>query len=406
MLSKYKTKSKRETKVFRGFSFFLILCLLFVSTEPRLIAYAKEKDTVLKDSDLYARAALLMEGNTGQILYSKNGEQQLPMASTTKIMTLIVLLEQANPDDIVTFSQNAASQPDVQMNAKLGEQYYLRDLYYSLMLESHNDTAVALAEHIGGTVEGFAEIMNQKAKEIGAENTHFVTPNGLDAKEHYTTAYDLALITYYALKIPEFVKITTTKSHTIKEINGKRTLTVTNKNRFLSMMEGAIGVKTGFTGEAGYCFVGAIQRADRVLISVVLGCRWPPFRDAKWTDTRKLMDYGLQLKKYTMQDFLSETQCESIRSSLITDAEFNDFLNTTLLLEDAAASIHLYKVTEYEALPNGTNLWCRCQTLYIYFAGKRLKKIPIQTMEPSVSVNFSESVKKIIYLFFATISPA
>lgn len=242
---------------------------------------------------LYAYAACLLDAKNNRVLFEKNGGERLPMASTTKIMTLIVLLEQASMDDIVTVSKNAASQPDVQLNINTGEQYRLGDLVYSLMLESHNDTAVALAEHVGGTVEGFCALMNAKAASLGLTDTSFETPNGLDADQHYTTAVELSKIASYAMKLPEFIKITTTTTYQFNEITTGRSCVVNNKNRFLYMMEGAVGMKTGFTGKAGYCFAGALKRQDYELVSVVLACGWPPNKSYKWSDTKKLMDYGL-----------------------------------------------------------------------------------------------------------------
>jgi len=245
-------------------------------------------------SSLHAYSAVLYDGEAGRVLYEKNGYEVLPMASTTKIMTLLVVLEHTEPTDIVTVSQTAAKQPDVQLNMNTGEQYYVGDLCYSLMLESHNDTAVALAEHVGGTVEGFAALMNAKAKALGAYSANFVTPNGLDAEGHGITAADLAKLAAYAVKQEEFRKITNTASHTFTELTKGRSFTVNNKDAFLTMMDGAIGVKTGFTGKAGYCFVGALERNDRLLISVVLASGWPPHKTYKWSDTKLLMNYGLE----------------------------------------------------------------------------------------------------------------
>lgn len=252
---------------------------------------------------MYARAYCLYDAAQGRTLYQHNGTERMPMASTTKIMTLIVLLENAQLDDIVTVSRLAASQPDVQLNIREGEQYRLKDLLYSLMLESHNDTAVALAEHVGGSVEGFCAMMNAKAAELGLVDTCFETPNGLDSENHYTTAVELAKIAAYAIENEEFIRITNTTSYQFDELTTGRSLMVSNKNRFLYMMEGAIGVKTGFTGKAGYCFVGALKRGDHKLISVVLACGWPPNKNYKWSDTRKLMDYGLtNYRKRSMEE--------------------------------------------------------------------------------------------------------
>lgn len=241
---------------------------------------------------LYARSAALMDASSGRVLFSKDGDKEMAMASTTKIMTCMIILEHAKMDDIVMFSSNAAKQPDVQLNGLEGEQYYVKDLLYALMLESYNDVAVALAEHVGGSVEGFANMMNQKATELDCKHTHFVTPNGLDADTHYATAEELCKIAAYAIKNEEFLKITNTTSYTFSEIKNGRTFTVSNKDQFLNLYEGAIGVKTGFTNDAGYCFVGAVDKGNKVMISAVLGCGWPPNKTYKWSDTIKLMDYG------------------------------------------------------------------------------------------------------------------
>ena len=251
---------------------------------------------------LYAQSAVLMDADTGRILYAKNAEEQRPMASTTKIMTLIIALENANQDDVVMISDYAASMPDVQLHLRAGEHYRLGDLLYSMMLESHNDSAVAIAEHVGGTVPGFAALMNAKARDIGCYATYFITSNGLDAEDdtgvHSTTAADLARILRYCImqspKKEEFLKITRTNAYSFSDLEGIRTFTVGNKNAFLHMMEGALTGKTGFTGNAGYCYVGALRQEERTFIVALLACGWPNNRSYKWSDTRKLMNYGLE----------------------------------------------------------------------------------------------------------------
>ena len=255
---------------------------------------------------LYAQSAALMDADTGRILYAKNAEEQRPMASTTKIMTLILALENANPDDLVTVSAYAASMPDVQLHLRAGEHYRLGDLLYSMMLESHNDSAVAIAEHVGGSVADFARLMNAKARDIGCYATYFITPNGLDAEDdtgvHSTTAADLARILRYCImqspKKEEFLKITRTNAYSFSDLEGIRTFTVGNKNAFLHMMEGALTGKTGFTGNAGYCYVGALRQEERTFIVALLACGWPNNRSYKWSDTRKLMSYGLERFTY------------------------------------------------------------------------------------------------------------
>ena len=269
--------------------FFLILCLLLLCVLPSLAAEAPDQ--------LYARSAVLMDANNGRILFEKNGTEQLPMASTTKIMTLLITLENANPENTVTISSYASSMPEVTLHIREGEQYRLKDLCYSLMLESHNDSAVAIAEHVGGSVEAFAAMMNQKARDLGCYHTYFITPNGLDASDesgvHSTTAEDLARIMRACMEREDFLAITREPSWSFSDLSGTRHFTVNNKNAFLHMMEGALTGKTGFTNGAGYCYAGALERDGRRLIAVVLACGWPSNRTWKWSDTQKLMNYGL-----------------------------------------------------------------------------------------------------------------
>lgn len=250
---------------------------------------------------LYALSACLMDAESGRILFEKNGQERRANASTTKVLTLIITLERAELQDVVTVSDYAASQPDVQLYARPGEQFVLEDLCYSMMLESHNDAAVAIAEHVGGSVENFARLMNEKAEEIGCEDSHFVTPNGLDGEDeqgpHQTTATDLARILSYCITISpqkeKFLEITQTPSYSFSNREGNRSYTCVNHNAFLQMMDGAISGKTGFTGSAGYCYVGALRRDNRIYVVALLGCGWPNNKGYKWSDTRKLMQYGI-----------------------------------------------------------------------------------------------------------------
>lgn len=247
---------------------------------------------------LYAGAAVLMDAENGRVLYGKNEDTVMPMASTTKIMTCILALESGKLDELATVSSYAASQPKVHAGLRAGEQYYVRDLLYSMMLESHNDTAVVIAEHIGGSVEGFAEMMNEKAASLGMENTYFITPNGLDAADEYgahsTTAKELAILSAYAIKNDEFCNIIQTPSYQFCDVEGRHTISAYNKDAFLQQMSGALGIKTGYTNAAGYCFAGALENQDRVFISVVLASGWPPHRSYKWQDTAALMNYGIE----------------------------------------------------------------------------------------------------------------
>lgn len=256
------------------------------------------------DENLYALSAVLMDGETGRVLYGKEAYKGRPNASTTKVMTCILALELAKGDDYVQVSGNAASQPQTRLGMREGQQFYLEDLLYSLMLKSHNDSAVAIAEHIGGSVEGFAEKMNEKAKELGCKDTHFVTPNGLDGEDeggiHHTTARDLALIMAYAIKNATFVHITQTRDYTFTDISGKKHYSVHNTNAFLDMETGVISGKTGFTGNAGYCYVCAVRQDERLFIVALLGCGWPGNKNYKWIDTKKLLSYGRENYQYMM----------------------------------------------------------------------------------------------------------
>lgn len=272
---------------------------------PVFYIYAQETEV---PSGLYSAGAVLMDADSGRVLFSKQGDQTFAMASTTKIMTCILALELGQPEQIVTFSSYAASMPDVQMNAKEGERYYLKDLLYSTMLESHNDSAAAVAEAISGSVKGFTKLMNQKAEAIGCLNTHFVTPNGLDGVdeggEHCTTAEELALILRYCIsvssKAAEFLEITGTQAYEFQELSGKRYVSCNNHNAFLNSYAGALTGKTGFTGKAGYCYTGAVKRDDRTLIIALLGAGWYPNRSYKWKDAKKLFDYGFSEYTYKL----------------------------------------------------------------------------------------------------------
>ena len=311
-----------------------LVCILTVLLMMEISIRVQAEGT---PENLYARSAVLMDADTGRILFGKNDNEVMPMASTTKIMTLLVTLEHADLDEIVEVSARAASMPDVQLHIREGERYRLQDLCYSLMLESHNDSAVAIAEHVGGTVEGFAAMMNQKAKHLGCYHTYFITPNGLDAEDehgkHSTTARDLARIMRCCIKNETFLSITREPSWTFTDMDGNRSFTVQNKNAFLQMMEGALTGKTGFTNEAGYCYVGALERGEKRLITVVLACGWPNHKTWKWMDTKALMDYGLEdYHKETVGSDRMALEPVSVmdgqkeKVEILTDAALEDFL--------------------------------------------------------------------------------
>ena len=321
--------------------FCAIFAALLLAAFVNLAIYTEAEESEIKPSDLYAQSAVLMDADSGRILFAKSGQKERPMASTTKIMTCILTLENGNLSDTVAVSKNAAGQPEVKLGMKEGESYVLKDLLYSLMLESHNDSAVAIAEHIGGSVEGFAGLMNEKAEELGCFHTYFITPNGLDARDekgiHHTTAEDLARIMKYCImdseKSSEFLEITRTADYSFTDGSKSRSFQCTNHNAFLNMMEGALSGKTGFTADAGYCYVGALRQDDRTFIVALLACGWPNAKSYKWTDTRKLMTYGLDNYFYKTDDAGRKTRQISVENAA-ADGFPGDLTETVTLLPD------------------------------------------------------------------------
>lgn len=243
--------------------------------------------TPINEPQINARAAIIYDRSTKQIIWGKNEMEKRAMASTTKIMTAIVVLENANLDDVVTISKKAAGTGGSRLKIRAEDKITVRDLLYGLMLRSGNDAAVALAEYVGESVEEFAGLMNKKAEQIGLKNTHFVTPHGLDDENHYTTAYELALLTDYALENSTFKKIVNTKSTQIR-IN-ENYMNIYNTNELLGVLPGVDGIKTGFTNNAGRCLVTSCTRDKNQIITVVLGC---DTKKQRTSDSTKLIEYA------------------------------------------------------------------------------------------------------------------
>lgn len=240
----------------------------------------------VKALSVSAQYACVIDAETGRILFEKNAQSRHSMASTTKIMTALCALKNSNADEVVTVSRAAASVEGSSIYLATGEKISMKNLLYGLMLASGNDAAVAIAEHVSGSVEAFAELMNAEAKEAGAKNTSFKNPNGLDAEGHYTTAFDLALITRAALKNPVFSEIVKTKSFTLKESDVGYERYVTNHNKLLRLYEGCIGVKTGYTKKTGRCLVSAAERDKMKIIAVTLSA------PDDWNDHIKMLDFA------------------------------------------------------------------------------------------------------------------
>ena len=238
------------------------------------------------DLSINARSYVVLDRKSKKVLIGKNEYTKAKMASTTKIMTATIILENCNLDDIVTISKKSANTGGSRLGLKTNDKISVLNLLYGLLLCSGNDAAVALAEYCSGSIPEFCNLMNQKAIELGLTNSHFETPHGLDSDGHYTTAYELALITDYALKNSTFVKIVNTKNYTITINNYPKNLS--NTNELLGVLDGVYGVKTGFTNGANRCLVTACKRNDMDLICIVLGCDTKKFRGQ---DSTKLINY-------------------------------------------------------------------------------------------------------------------
>ena len=251
-----------------------------------------------EEINLNAKAAVIMDAESGKILYEKSKDQKMPNASTTKILTCLYILKHCDLDQMAEVSKNAAMQPKVRLGVREGEKYKVKDLLYGLMLESYNDCAVVLAEHAEGSVEKFEKRMNQMAENLGTLNTHFVTPHGLDDANHYTTALELAKLTDYAMNNETFVKIVGTKSTTIYINNQSRQ--INNTNELLGVLNGVVGVKTGFTNNAGRCLVTETKRNNMDIITIVLGA---DTKKDRTKDSVNLIEYTFsKYKMYNLEE--------------------------------------------------------------------------------------------------------
>lgn len=249
-----------------------------------------------------SRRYIVYDRISKSMIIGKNEDVKSAMASTTKIMTTIVILEKADLNEKVTVSAKAGGTGGSRLGLKRGDKTSVRDLLYGLMLRSGNDAAVALAEHVGGSVKGFAELMNEKAIELGLTNTHFVTPHGLDDANHYTTALELAKLTDYAMDNETFAKIVGTKSTTIYINNQSRQ--INNTNELLGVLNGVVGVKTGFTNNAGRCLVTETKRNNMDIITIVLGA---DTKKDRTKDSVNLIEYTFsKYKMYNLEERIIE----------------------------------------------------------------------------------------------------
>ncbi|WP_413372377.1 D-alanyl-D-alanine carboxypeptidase family protein [Paenibacillus taichungensis] len=236
----------------------------------------------------HAQSAALIDVTSGRILYSKDGDKELRIASLTKIMTAIVAIEHSKLDDKVKVTSSAFAKEGSSIYLKLGEEMTLENMLYGLMLRSGNDAASAIAEHVGGSEEGFVLLMNKKAEQIGLTHSHFMNPHGLDADGHYSTANDLARLTAYALKNPVFKRIVATENKSAPNPNESWEYSWQNKNKMLRLYEGADGVKTGYTKKAFRCLVSSATRNGQQLAAVTLN------DGDDWNDHARMLDFGFE----------------------------------------------------------------------------------------------------------------
>lgn len=379
--------------------------------EEQVPAYLQDNRENVSDSlHLYAKNAVLIDGETGDILYGKNQGESRPNASTTKILTCILALECGDESDKVTVSSYASKQPEVRLGAREGECYSLEDMLYAMMLESYNDAAVIIAEHIGGSVAEFADMMNKKVREIGCRSTYFITPNGLDAEDetgiHGTSAEDLGRIMRYCVlvspKKDDFLKITRTAAYTFADESGQRTFSCINHNAFLNMSPDALSGKTGFTCDAGYCYIGAARCDGHTYIWALLGCGWPGNKTYKWKDSRSLLGFAVENTSYIRLEMPMSSSVNVQFSSLSakpgkieTKCSLDDNMISTTNKKNIYDNIRYeYKLLDCVCAPvhKGEVLG----TLYVYVDGGVADAVPVTAAADISDINLIDEIIRII----------
>ena len=338
-------------KISRIYKIFIMIIFVAVILSNKIIVYADD------ELEIDAKASLIIENNSGKIIYENDAKEQNYPASVTKILTAIIVLENCELTDTATVSSSAVSNiPEGYVVAPLfvGEKMKINDLLYALMLKSANDAAYVLAEHVGGSIDGFSDLMNKKAKEIGCENTHFVNPNGIHNEEHYTTAYDMYLISKYAMQNEEFRKIVSTYQYTLPVTNKYTTKdrVMKNTNDFVNpnskyYNEDVNGIKTGTTLQAGNCLITSATKEGLDIITVILGAKTS---DSKFSETKKMIDYTFDNYKYSKlhkkEDIIKNIKVEKATKetedlNLIIDTDIEVLHNTKIDLDEIKPEIKL-----------------------------------------------------------------
>lgn len=319
-------------------------------------------------SDIYAmpsisaKSGVVLEAGTNRVLYSKNMNRKLPMASTTKVMTCLLALEKGNLEDVVYIKKEYTGIEGTSIYLREGEKLKLNDLLYGLMLCSGNDAAVAIAGHIGGNVKNFINMMNKRAKELGCKNTHFENPNGLPNDNHYTTAYDLSIIASKAMEYEKFQEIITTKYKKMSMYGKANQRVVYNKNKLLKRYKWANGIKTGYTKKAGKCFIMGAKKDGMQLVGVVLSSY------DHYTDSITMLDYcfnNYEMKNIMKQgEYLESIQYEDSKDDYIKLVNSDDLYYPLSENENYSINLHNAKDTgegvyeiKYDVNVDGKNMY-------------------------------------------------
>ena len=289
--------------------------------------------------EVSAKGAVIINGDNGEVIFEKNAHTRMSMASTTKIMTGLLLCEHGNFEREITVTPEMVRVEGSSMGLLAGDKVTLHDLLYGLMLASGNDAANVIAFTLGGSLDGFVNMMNEKAKELGLENTSFATPSGLDDENHYTTAYELAKITYHAMQNPEFAKAVSTEKATLNYGNPPYRRSLSNHNKLLKNFDGAVGVKTGFTKKSGRCLVSAARRDGKFVIAVTLN------DPNDWQDHKNMLEYGFSAIKQTQISPLVNSYNIPVISGNIEniEVEIEPFIVNALETEDITYQVYLPK---------------------------------------------------------------
>ena len=322
-----------------------ILALITAALLLSLLTVIASSEQPTKARTLSAKSAVLYEPETGRFLYSKNAFQRLPMASTTKIMTALVAIENAALTDEVVITEEAVGIEGSSAYLKEGEILSMEELLYALLLRSANDAAVAIACEIGGSVEGFADMMNERAASLGLSDTHFTNPHGLDDAEHYTTAHDLALIAAEALKNDTLKAISSTYKRSFTRDD--KAILYVNHNKLLKLYDGALGMKTGYTKKSGRCLVGAAERDGLTFVTVTLDA------PDDWRDHEELFDLGFAaLEKITLASAGDHFYSLPVLDGVKDTVEVENITGDAVILERGEHDVKEYvKLTKFATAP-------------------------------------------------------